>query len=43
MTSHKRLSLLFTLMAGCEVPPMAPPYNVYVMKKAADDFGWYDY
>jgi len=32
----------FMLMSGCELPPMAPPYNVYVMKKAVEDFGWYD-
>lgn len=29
----------FMLSAGCELPPNAPPYNVYVMKKAIDDFG----
>ncbi len=32
----------YILMAGCEVPPMAPPYNVYMMKKAVEDFGWYE-
>ncbi|MCD6472923.1 uroporphyrinogen decarboxylase family protein [Candidatus Aerophobetes bacterium] len=32
----------YMLMPGCEIPPMAPPYNVYMMKKAVDDFGWYD-
>ena len=32
----------FMLMSGCEVPPMAPPYNVYMMKKAIDEFGWYN-
>jgi len=32
----------FILMAGCEVPPMSAPYNVYMMKKAINDFGWYD-
>ncbi len=32
----------FILMPGCELPPMAPPYNVYMLKKAAIDFGWYD-
>jgi len=31
----------FMLMSGCEIPPMSPPYNVYMMKKAVDDFGWY--
>lgn len=32
----------FILAPGCTSPPMAPPYNVYMMKKAVDDFGWYD-
>jgi len=32
----------FVLMPGCELPPMAPPYNVYMLKKAVNDFGWYD-
>jgi len=32
----------YILMAGCEVPVMTPPYNLYVMKKATDDLGWYD-
>lgn len=31
----------FMLSADCEVPPMSPPYNVYMMRKAIDDFGWY--
>ncbi|MFC1822718.1 uroporphyrinogen decarboxylase family protein [Thermodesulfobacteriota bacterium] len=29
----------YILMPGCELPPMAPPYNVYMLKKAAEDFG----
>jgi uroporphyrinogen decarboxylase len=32
----------FMLMSGCETPPEAPPYHVYLMRKAIDDFGWYD-
>lgn len=32
----------YVLMAGCEFPPMAPPYHLYVMMKAVRDFGWYD-
>ena len=32
----------YILMAGCEVPVMAPPYHLYVMKKAISDFGWYE-
>ncbi|MFC1995832.1 uroporphyrinogen decarboxylase family protein [Chloroflexota bacterium] len=31
----------FVLMGGCEVPVMAPPYNIWIMRKAIDDFGWY--
>lgn len=32
----------FMLMAGCEMPPSTPPINVRMMRKAVDDFGWYD-
>jgi uroporphyrinogen decarboxylase len=32
----------YMLMSGCEIPPMSPPYNVYIMTKAVNDFGWYD-
>jgi uroporphyrinogen decarboxylase len=32
----------YILMPGCELPPMAPPYNVYMLKKAAEDFGRYE-
>lgn len=32
----------FILMPGCELLPMTPPYNVYMMKKAVNDFGGYD-
>jgi uroporphyrinogen decarboxylase len=28
----------FILMPGCGLPPAAPPYNVYMLKKALDDF-----
>jgi uroporphyrinogen decarboxylase len=31
----------FILGPGCGLPPKAPPYNVYMMRKAVDDFGWY--
>jgi uroporphyrinogen decarboxylase len=31
----------FFLMPGCELPPMAPGYNVYTMMKAVNDFGFY--
>ncbi len=32
----------FFLMPGCELPIMAPAYNVYTMMKAINDFGFYD-
>jgi len=32
----------YVLAPGCELPPKSPPYNVYMMRKAIDDFGWYD-
>ncbi|MCL4439766.1 MAG: uroporphyrinogen decarboxylase family protein [Firmicutes bacterium] len=32
----------FVLMAGCEVPVLAPPINIYYMMKALRDFGFYD-
>jgi uroporphyrinogen decarboxylase len=31
----------FILAPGCELPPKAPPYNVWIIMKAIDDFGWY--
>ncbi|OPY74245.1 MAG: methylcobalamin:coenzyme M methyltransferase [Syntrophorhabdus sp. PtaU1.Bin058] len=31
----------YIFMPGCELPPDAPPYNIYTMKKAVDDFGSY--
>jgi uroporphyrinogen decarboxylase len=40
--SGKKARRGFILMSGCETPPDAPPYNVYIMRKAIDDFGWYD-
>jgi uroporphyrinogen decarboxylase len=30
----------FMLSQGCELPPKAPPYNVYMMRKAIENFGW---
>lgn len=38
----KRAPHGYVLMPGCEVPVMTPPYNLYVMKKAINDFGWCD-
>jgi uroporphyrinogen decarboxylase len=31
----------FILSPGCEMPAKAPPYNVWMMIKAINDFGWY--
>jgi len=31
----------YALMQGCEVPVNTPPYNLYMMKKATEDFGQY--
>ena len=32
----------FDLTTGCELPPQSPPYNVWMMAKAVNDFGYYD-
>jgi uroporphyrinogen decarboxylase len=32
----------YIMMAGCDVPVQAPPYNLYAMNKAVMDFGFYD-
>ena len=32
----------FVLMPGCEIPPTTIPYNLYVMRKAVEECGWYD-
>jgi len=32
----------FILMPGCGLPPAVPPYNLFMLKKAVNDFGWYD-
>lgn len=32
----------FAFSPGCELPPMSPPLNVWMMTKAANDFGWYE-
>lgn len=32
----------FILAPGCEIPPFSPPYNVWMMAKACNDFGYYD-
>ena len=31
----------YILALGCDVPPLTPPYNIYIMMKAVNDFGWY--
>jgi uroporphyrinogen decarboxylase len=32
----------YVLMAGCDIPPSSPPYNMYALKKAVLDYGFYD-
>jgi uroporphyrinogen decarboxylase len=32
----------FALMSGCEIPPQAPPANVFQMVKACREYGWYE-
>ena len=32
----------FMLSSGCEVSPETPGYHVYMMRKAINDFGWFD-
>jgi uroporphyrinogen decarboxylase len=32
----------YVLMAGCDIPPSSPPFNIYALKKAVMDFGFYD-
>jgi uroporphyrinogen decarboxylase len=32
----------FMLGTGCELPPVALPCNVWAMRKAINDFGWYE-
>ena len=32
----------FILAPGCELPPLSPACNVWAMKKAINDFGWYE-
>ncbi len=32
----------FILAPGCGMPPKSPPYNVWMMTKAVNDFGWYE-
>jgi uroporphyrinogen decarboxylase len=31
----------FILMPGCGISPLTPPYNVFMLKKATNDLGWY--
>jgi len=37
----KEISGGFILAPGCGLPPKSPPYNVWMMTKAVNDFGWY--
>ena len=38
----KRAPRGFILSPGDEIPPDAPPFNVFMLRKAINDFGWYD-
>ena len=38
----KRIHGGFILAPGCELPPKSPPYNVWMITKAVNDFGWYE-
>jgi len=38
----KTISGGYIFSCGCELPPKAPPYNVWAMTKAVNDFGWYE-
>jgi len=37
----KKVRAGFIFAPGCELPPMSPPFNVYQMTKAINDYGWY--
>jgi uroporphyrinogen decarboxylase len=32
----------YIFATGCDLPPKASPYNVWMMTKAVSDFGWYE-
>jgi len=32
----------FMLAPGCEMPPKAPPFNVWTIFRAVSEFGWYE-
>ena len=38
----KTISGGFIFAPGCDLPPKSPPYNVWMMTKAINDFGWYE-
>ena len=38
----ERIRVGFVLAPGCGLPLRAPLYNVWVMTKAVNDFGWYE-
>lgn len=37
----KQIKSGYVLMAGCEIPHSTPPYHMWLMRKAVDEFGWY--
>jgi uroporphyrinogen decarboxylase len=38
----KRISGGYFFSLGCEMPPKTPPYTVWAMTKAINDYGWYE-
>ena len=40
--TEKKAPRGFMLMSGCETPLNTPPANVRMMRKAIDEFGWYN-
>ena len=42
ITKLKHAPRGYMMCSACEIPPTSPPYNVYLMRKAIDDVGWYD-
>lgn len=37
----KQIKSGFVFMGGCDIPATVPPYHIYLMSKAAEEFGYY--
>lgn len=37
----KQIKSGFVFMGGCDIPATVPPYHIYIMSKAAEEFGYY--